>query len=156
MNTTSQRDFMRKLFVEFGGSKNVACSAYAQAEQDGTVVRSRNQGKTSALAYAAALWEDGLQKGWLTLVKPSDTPDESISVSSTTIAIDTLSVAELLALHAAIGQQLRERGIVRSANNPTGDLAEFLFCRAFGWEQASNSKRGYDAKGHDGTLYQIK
>lgn len=68
----------------------------------------------------------------------------------------TLSVPELLALHAQIGEELRERGVVRSANNPTGDLAEYLFCRAFGWRQAPNSERGYDATGADGTCYQIK
>jgi hypothetical protein len=67
-----------------------------------------------------------------------------------------MSVAELLALHAQIGEELRKRGVVRSANNPTGDLAEHLFCVAFGWQQAPNSERGYDATGSDGTRYQIK
>ena len=72
------------------------------------------------------------------------------------LPVKTLSVAELLVLHVQIGEELGERGVVRSANNPTGDLAEYLFCRAFGWEQASNSRRGYDAIGADGTRYQIK
>jgi hypothetical protein len=67
-----------------------------------------------------------------------------------------MSVAELLALHAQIGEEFRKRGVVRSANNPTGDLAEHLFCVAFGWQQAPNSERGYDATGSDGTRYQIK
>ncbi|RWQ56991.1 MAG: hypothetical protein EOS83_14280 [Mesorhizobium sp.] len=68
----------------------------------------------------------------------------------------SLSVVELLVFHAQIGEELRDRGVVRSANNPTGDLAEYLFCRAFGWRQAPNSERGYDAIGTDGTRYQIK
>lgn len=72
------------------------------------------------------------------------------------IDLDQLSIPELLSLHAQIGETLRERGIVRSANNPTGDLAEFLFCKAFGWEQAPNSERGFDATSADGTRYQIK
>lgn len=72
------------------------------------------------------------------------------------IDLDQLSVPELLSLHAQIGETLRERGIVRSANNPTGDLAEFLFCKAFGWEQAPNSERGFDATSADGIRYQIK
>jgi hypothetical protein len=67
-----------------------------------------------------------------------------------------MRVAELLALHAQIGEELRGRGVVRSANSPTGDLAEHLFCVAFGWQQAPNSERGYDATGSDGTRYQIK
>jgi hypothetical protein len=71
-------------------------------------------------------------------------------------SLSTMSVAELLSLHAAIGETLRTRGIVRSANNPTGDLAEYLFCEAFEWDQAPNSERGFDATGQDGIRYQIK
>ncbi len=72
------------------------------------------------------------------------------------VVLSAMTVAQLLALHAGIGEALRERGIVRSANNPTGDLAEYLFCEAFGWKQAPNSERGFDATGKDGTRYQIK
>jgi len=42
------------------------------------------------------------------------------------------------------------------ANNPTGDLAEHLFCKAFGWDQASNSVKGFDATGAGDIRYQIK
>jgi len=66
------------------------------------------------------------------------------------------SISELLALHIAIIEELRERGVLRSANNPTGDLAEYLFCAAFGWAQENNSAKAVDAKGDDGTCYQIK
>jgi hypothetical protein len=62
----------------------------------------------------------------------------------------------LLALHARLADQLRARGITRSANNPTGDLAEYLFCKAFGWKQAGKSNANVDAIGSDGTRYQIK
>ena len=67
-----------------------------------------------------------------------------------------LTPTELLALHAEVAEELRERGVVRSSNNPTGDLAEYLFCRAFDWAQADNSHPSADATGEDGTLYQIK
>lgn len=70
--------------------------------------------------------------------------------------LQSATVAELLVLHAQIGEELRSRGVMRSVNNPTGELAEYLFCRAFGWQQAPNSVRGYDATGADGTRYQIK
>jgi hypothetical protein len=63
---------------------------------------------------------------------------------------------QLLALHSELTDELRTRGIVRSSNNPTGDLAEYLFCRAFGWKQAHNSHANVDALGPDGTRYQIK
>lgn len=59
-------------------------------------------------------------------------------------------------MHTAIMEELRRRNVLRSANNPTGDLAEFLYCAAFGWQQAPNSEKGFDATGIDGTRYQIK
>jgi hypothetical protein len=62
----------------------------------------------------------------------------------------------LLALHAKVADELRARGITRSANGPTGDLAEYLFCKAFGWEQAGNSHANFDAIGPHGLRYQIK
>ena len=63
--------------------------------------------------------------------------------------------AELLALHSRISAELRTRNITRSANNPTGDLAELIFCKAFKWQQENNSKKGYDAYLNQ-TRYQIK
>lgn len=53
-------------------------------------------------------------------------------------------------------RELRGRGIVRSENNPTGDLAEFLFCHTFDWQRAANSEKGFDAKDQNGKRYQIK
>lgn len=70
--------------------------------------------------------------------------------------VDHLPSIDLLRLHARIGDELRARNITRSANNPTGDLAEFLFCKAFGWHQKNNSEANIDAIGNDGTRYQIK
>jgi len=72
------------------------------------------------------------------------------------IDFDLSTSAELLKLHAQIADQLRARGITRSENKPTGDLAEFLFCRALGWQQAGNSNANVDAIGADGYRYQIK
>lgn len=66
------------------------------------------------------------------------------------------TVAELLAAHTAILNELRDREVLRSANNPTGDYAEWLFCKAFGWDQAANSVKGYDATDAEGIRYQVK
>jgi hypothetical protein len=74
----------------------------------------------------------------------------------TIIELANLSPKELLALHASIGEELRTREITRSSNNPTGDIAEYLFCKAFGWVRAENSNRNIDATGRDGARYQIK
>jgi len=70
--------------------------------------------------------------------------------------LSELSVLELLALHASAADELRRRGVTRSANNPTGDLAEYLFCKAFDWKQAAKSQSNIDAIGPDGIRYQIK
>jgi len=64
--------------------------------------------------------------------------------------------ADLLRLHAGIADELRRRDLVRSSNNPAGDYAEYLFCRAFGWTQAEKSARAADARCAAGKLYQIK
>lgn len=47
------------------------------------------------------------------------------------IDISGLSARELLRLHADIEGQLRALSVIRTANNPTGDLAEYLFCTAY-------------------------
>ena len=62
----------------------------------------------------------------------------------------------LLNLHAQALEELRQRGLIRSSNNPVGDYAEYLFCKAFGWEQAGNSEKDADAVGRDGLRYQVK
>ncbi len=70
--------------------------------------------------------------------------------------VTQFSPKELLTLHATVAEELRVRGITRSSNNPTGDLAEYLFCKAFAWTQAGNSNRNIDATASDGKRYQIK
>lgn len=71
---------------------------------------------------------------------------------STTNASDL----DLLRQHGEALKELRRRGTIRTSNNPVGDYAETLFCRAFGWDQTPNSERDTDAIGPDGTRYQIK
>ncbi len=70
--------------------------------------------------------------------------------------LETASDLDLLRQHADALKELRRRDTIRTSNNPVGDYAETLFCRAFGWEQAPNSEKDADAIGSDGTRYQIK
>ncbi|MHC4044808.1 hypothetical protein [Bradyrhizobium sp. 23AC] len=72
------------------------------------------------------------------------------------LELQEMTPPELLALHAAVSGELRRRGVTRSSNNPVGDLAEHLFCRAFGWNQAPNSMRDADATDSANLRYQIK
>jgi hypothetical protein len=65
-------------------------------------------------------------------------------------------VSELLGTYARVLDELRLNGVVRSSNNPVGDYAEYLFCRAFNWELSSKSSKGYDASDIKGYRYQIK
>ena len=59
-------------------------------------------------------------------------------------------------MHAEVSEELRRRGVIRSSNNPIGDLAEHLFCRASGWKQAPSSKRDADATDAAEVRYLIK
>ncbi len=67
-----------------------------------------------------------------------------------------LNVTELFVLYAKIAEELRARGVTRTSNNLTGDLAEHFFCKAFGWKQQCNSHAHVDAVAPDGMRYQIK
>ena len=65
-------------------------------------------------------------------------------------------LAGLLGLYAGIMEELRRRGVARNENNPMGNLAGFLFCAAFSWQQAPNSERVLPASDGRGMRYQIK
>ncbi|MCY4302963.1 MAG: hypothetical protein OXC68_14685 [Aestuariivita sp.] len=48
--------------------------------------------------------------------------------------LNNRSSMDLLGLHVDALKELRAQGVLRSENIlPTGVLAEFLFCKAFGW-----------------------
>ena len=69
--------------------------------------------------------------------------------------LETSSVRDLLKVQAAAVHELNRRSVLRSFNSPTGDLAEYLFCRTFSWRREENSKKGFDAT--DGVRkFQIK
>ena len=70
--------------------------------------------------------------------------------------LENLPLVRLLGLHADIMEELRRRGVARNENNPTGNLAEFLYCRAFCWQPAPNSEKGFSARDGRGMRFQIK
>lgn len=63
---------------------------------------------------------------------------------------------QLMGAYCSLMTELKERGIVRSSNSPVADYTESLVSRALGLSLESQSQRGYDARGADGTRYQIK
>lgn len=60
------------------------------------------------------------------------------------LEIESASVAELFASYRAILGELKRRKIVRTANAPAGDYAEYLVCKALGGTLAPSSERGFD------------
>ena len=67
-----------------------------------------------------------------------------------------LTVPELLRCFADILDELKERKVVRTRNNPVADYAEWLVTQQFGLSLERSSKRGYDAIDQNGKRYQIK
>ena len=63
---------------------------------------------------------------------------------------------DLLRLYGAVMLELRERGYVRSGNNPVADVAERIVADLYGVEVASANTTGYDLIAPDGTKVQVK
>jgi len=66
------------------------------------------------------------------------------------------STRELLADWAAIMRQLRDRGIIRTNNNPIGDIAEAIVAEHYGGERGSFSQAGWDVRLPSGERLQVK
>lgn len=66
------------------------------------------------------------------------------------------STRDLLADFAAIMRALRDRGVVRTNNNPIGDIAEAIVAEHYGGERGSFSQSGWDVKLPSGERLQVK
>jgi hypothetical protein len=53
-------------------------------------------------------------------------------------------ISDLLGIYGQVLEELNERGVIRSANAPTGDYAEWLVQRALGGELQPNSNKSAD------------
>jgi hypothetical protein len=81
------------------------------------------------------------------------------TIHTPTLQLAGKPIPELFSMYAAIADELRQRGIMRTSNNLVGDLAEYLFSQAMGWKLSDNSQCGYDAEHTEGiqrTTFQIK
>jgi hypothetical protein len=72
------------------------------------------------------------------------------------VDLSQLDNRQLLEAYCALMFELRERGVVRSSNNPIADYTETLVCNALGLTLETQSKAGYDATDGTGTRFQIK
>lgn len=66
------------------------------------------------------------------------------------------SKRQLLSDWVAIMRQLRLVGVIRTNNNPIGDIAEAIVCDHYKGERASFSQKGWDVKTPDGERIQVK
>ncbi len=67
-----------------------------------------------------------------------------------------LTDQQLLEEYSLIMEELKERKIIRTSNNPVGDFAEYLVAKKMDLKLAVSSNAGYDAKDDEGVRYQIK
>ena len=70
--------------------------------------------------------------------------------------LKTMGELDLLRLYAELMEELRNRQLVRSSNNPVADYAEKVAVDRLGLERAGKEERGYDALDKRGKKYQIK
>src|SRR4051794_24616043 len=66
------------------------------------------------------------------------------------------STPQLLADWAAVMRELRVRDVVRTNNNPVGDIAEAIVAAHYGGERGGFSQAGWDVKTPDGERIQVK
>jgi hypothetical protein len=67
-----------------------------------------------------------------------------------------IETQQLLKYYSQILDELRERKIIRTSNNPIGDYTEWLIANRLGLTLAPNSTTGYDAIDSSGLKFQIK
>lgn len=70
--------------------------------------------------------------------------------------LSTTSIPDLLRLYTEVLDELRLRGVTRSANNPAADYTEHLVSTKLGLTLAGYSESGFDAVDAHGDRYQIK
>jgi hypothetical protein len=72
------------------------------------------------------------------------------------VDFEGMSVADLLRLHSGSLAELRRRGVIRTANAPAGDYAEWLVAEATRGELAPNAQPSWDVKTPENLLLQVK
>ncbi len=72
------------------------------------------------------------------------------------LKMSEMPTRELLAMFSRIMAELKQRGVVRTYNNPVADYCESLAAFALGLQLEGNSHKGYDAIDSAGVKYQIK
>jgi len=77
-------------------------------------------------------------------------------MSSPNLDLSEKTPIELLQMFAAVIDELKNRGLVRTLNNPVADYTEWLVSSKLQLSLYGNSQSGCDAAGCNGIRYQIK
>jgi uncharacterized protein DUF6998 len=72
------------------------------------------------------------------------------------IELDALGAGRLLLLWGEVMRALQQAGVIRSENNPVGDICEYLVAQHYGVKLAGGSNIGYDLVTPDGQRVQVK
>ena len=80
----------------------------------------------------------------------------ALVAKGTKVNLKKFTEKELLQLQGNVTNELIDRGVVRTQNNPLGDYTEWLVSEALNLKLEANSKAGYDATGSNGVRIQIK
>lgn len=72
------------------------------------------------------------------------------------VDLSSMTIAELLRLWAGTMAELRTRDVVRTANNPVGDIAEAIVHEHYGGTRGSFSQKGWDVQDVTGRRLQVK
>jgi len=64
--------------------------------------------------------------------------------------------SELLATYSELMEELRQRNIIRTSNNPVADYAEKVAVERLSLKQVGKEEKGFDAVDAQGYRYQIK
>jgi len=70
--------------------------------------------------------------------------------------LTSLGEKSLLCLYSDLMEELRNRNVIRSSNNPVADYAEYIVSHKLGLKLKTGSNKGYDAIDKKGLRYQIK
>lgn len=66
------------------------------------------------------------------------------------------TIRQLLGDWSTVMRELRKRGVIRTNNNPVGDIAEFIVTAHYRGERGSFSQVGWDVKTPSGERIQVK
>lgn len=89
-------------------------------------------------------------------VRPAQARDSSSPVARQPSRFQQLPDSDLLAAFHELMTELKSRGLIRSFNNPVGDLGEGAACAIMRLRRRGPSAKGHDAVDDSGTRYQIK